>query len=345
MITEYKFSRKALWKLILRVLVLLLCSLVLCAAFLFLSLVQWSEEAYGWVNAAQMITIILSIFFNMGFGGKLDGKRYKWPLCFLVLLALSVGAVTLWFTMSGKRNHFDMGVPLFVLNAVAVISLFNRAWRALRNSFTHVSGVTRNLPGNYILWHIPTGPSITDPAGIVLIEKGAVVFLVISRVRGYVRVSPNGLVEVREGNVKRPYESTSLSSGMEELLQRGKDGIAQVRAVIEGWCAANGYAPLKLNYDYMLYLPRFEPETHIYSATAFYHTNESRRYDRYEDYLRVANSEKKNYFKGKAAFSEWDLKEKLSRRWIYFRYEDAESAASELAAEILGEAYGLDAYE
>lgn len=344
MITEYRFSKKGLGKLLLRLLVLLFTSASLCAAFLFLSLVQWSDEAYGWVNAAQMITIILSIFFNMGFGGKLDGKRYKWLLCFLVLLVLSAGAVVLWFVLSKKNSHFDMGVPLFVLNAVAVISLLNRAWRALNNSFTHISGVTRNLPGNYILWHIPTGPSITDPAGIVLIEKGAVVFLVISRVRGYVRVSPNGLVEVREGNVKRPYESTSLSSGMEELLQRGKDGIKQVQTVIENWCVTNGHAPLKLNYDYMLYLPRFEPETDIYSATAFYHTNKSARYDRYEEYLRVANS-KKDYFKGKAAFSEWDLKKKLSYRWIYFRYEDAESAASELAAEILGEAYGLDAYE
>jgi len=106
------------------------------------------------------------------------------------------------------------------------------------------------------------------------------------------------------------------------------------------WCAANGYAPLKLNYDYMLYLPRFEPKTDIYSATAFYHTNKSVRYDCYEEYLKVANS-KKDYFKGKAAFSEWDLKKKLSYRWIYFRYEDAESAASELAAEILADAYGL----
>lgn len=344
MITEYRFSKKGLGKLLLRLLVLLFTSASLCAAFLFLSLVQWSDEAYGWVNAAQMITIILSIFFNMGFGGKLDGKRYKWPLCFIVLLVLSAGAVVIWFVLSGKNIHFDMGVPLFVLNAVAVISLLNRAWRALSNSFTHISGVTRNLPGNYILWHIPTGPSITDPAGVVLIEKGAVVFLVISRVRGYVRVSPNGYVEVREGNVKKPYESTSMSSGMAELIQRGKNGIAQVQAVIEGWCAANGHAPLKLNYDYMLYLPRFEPETDIYSATAFYHTNKSVRYDRYEEYLRVANS-KKDYFKGKAAFSEWDLKKKLSYRWIYFRYENAESAVSELAAEILGEAYGLDAYE
>lgn len=342
MICEYGFSRKGLWKLILRVLMLLLISLALCAAFLFLSLVQWSEEAYGWVNAAQMITIILSIFFNLGFGGKLDGKRYKWPVTFLVLLVLSAGAVVLWFTMSRKGNHFGMGVPLFVLNAVAVIALLDRAWRALGSFFTHFSGTTWNYPGSYILWHAPTGPSITDPAGIVLIQKGAVVFLVYNRVRGFVRVSPNGYVEVREGNVKKPHESTSLSSGMYELMERGKNGIKYVQTIIEDWCAANGYAPLELNYDYMLYLPRFEPTTHIYSATAFYHTNESRRYDRYEEYLQSVTPEKKNYFKGHAAFSEPDLRDKLSRRWIHFRYEDAESAASELAAEILAEAYGLE---
>lgn len=341
MICEYGLSKKSWAHLILRLLILLLSAGILLVAFLFLSLVQWPEEAYPWVNAGQLITIVLSIFLNMAFGGKMDGKRCKWLICFVALLALSSVAVLAWFAMSERNNHFDMGVPLFIINAVVVIKLCNRTSWAFRNFFKRIGGVLSDYPGNYVLRHVPVGASITDPTGVVVIEKGVVLFVVNCWKRGFIRVTPNGYLEARSGDINRPQESSSLDMTMNELVEIGERGIAQVRTIIEEWCASNGYEPLNLRYEYMLFLPYFESKTHVFSVKSFYHTNEKKRMRRYADYVKTAEAKKGSYFKGNAAFSERDLRDKLAERWIYFRYEYKESAVSELAAEILADTYGL----
>lgn len=322
--------------------ILLVLSILSAGLILFLGLKRWSADQYPMVNVGLLASTALAVWSFVSFGGKLDGKENPKKLS-LITAGIAVGAaLVIWVVLQILQLHHDLALVIFLANLVLVVLVLRRTWGILSNfvsgllSTSDGEGNEVTFPGHYVLENVHVNDAITSPMGTVLINANTVMFVLTNTKRGEVVVTPGNTIKIVKSKFFKSNEYKEISLPVSSLLFNAEEGTRRIKRLVEESCAQRGISAPSMNYNFCLFMPRFQRGNLAFTENAFRNYGSGNAYSSYKKYLRSVSEF--DEFSGRAAFNTWDLQNMLHLAGV--QSGDAPSDPK-LIAEILSEACHL----
>lgn len=316
---EYRLSDSAGKKHIAHFMKLLAIAAVMAVVALVVGLKRWSSAQYVWVIMLLLSMGVFCINVRARFGGRFDGKENQAQAKKKFLIVSSAVAAGIWLLLviMGQSVMMVISVFLFIADVILTVSLGKQTWEMLKNmwkmagSNTKDNGSKITYPGEFVLHDVHISDALTSPFGKILIHQNAVLFVLPEMNNGFVMVNPNGTMELKKTSlIKNEVKENNLS--VSTIMRQAEEGAKRVMQLVEAACKKNQIPVPEFNYDFVLFLPNFDPRNTIWDQSAFeqltsvHFWNADKKYEKYEN--RAINAD---YFEGKACYKASELHQML----------------------------------
>lgn len=315
---EYELSKESGKKHLVHLLKLFASAIIMAIICLVLGLKKWTLGQYVWVNIPVLGIGVICVNLLARFGGRFDGSEHTKQDEKKFLIVSAAVAAAIWLIVIILRAAPVLAGFFFIADMAMVIALFVRFWLMLKGMWQMLisendeSGNKISYPGSVVMHEVHVAENLTSPFGKILFRGNAALFVLPESNNGFVLVNPNGTMELKKTTTfKNEVKENNLS--VLSLMHDAERGTKRMIRLIEDACKKHQIPVPEFNYNFVLFLPNFEPGNVTWDQDSFVKMGFGGFFSsnkKYQKYQKMAVEQ--DYFDGKACFTTTDLSQALT---------------------------------